>query len=145
MPQAAAAPTAPTCTWEAAYPGSADQLRQVRADVRSVMADCPVAADVVTVISEMAANAVTHSDSGQPGGTFTVRVSHACGDHVRAEVEDQGSDWDGDLGGSARHPHGLYLVTALAATCGTGRGPGRSRLVWACIADPSRADRSVAR
>ena len=108
-------------------PGTASQAGQVRAALRSVLGGCPAADDVLLVVSELAANAIAHSDSGRPGGTFTVRLGHACGHHVRAEVEDQGSSWDGDLDASARHPHGLYLVTALSAACGTDRGPGRVR------------------
>ncbi len=51
-------------------------------------------------------------------------------------MQDQGSAWDGDLAAAARHRHGLYLVAALAAACGTAPGLGRSRLIWAQIADP---------
>jgi Histidine kinase-like ATPase domain len=130
--------------WERAYPGTASQLRLVRAAVRSLLDGCPAADDAVLVVSELAANAVTHSASGQPGGTLTVRLQHACGEQVRAEVQDQGSDWDGDLAAAARHPHGLGLVTALSAACGTGRGPGRSRLVWAQIDDRAAGPASAA-
>src|SRR5205823_5367068 len=119
--------------WERTYPGAVSQVRLVRAAVRSLLDGCPAADDAVLVVSELAANAIRHSASGAPGGSFTVRLRHACGDHVRAEVQDQGSDWDGDLAASARHPHGLGLVMALATACGTGRGPGRSRLVWARV------------
>ena len=73
---------------------------------------------------------IAHSDSGKPGGTFTVRLTHIPGDHVRAEVQDQGSStWDGDLRASARHPHGLYLLLTLSTRCGTGHGT-RSRTAW---------------
>jgi hypothetical protein len=71
-----------------------------------------------------------------PGGTFTVRVSHVPGDHVRAEVQDAGSEWHGDIPRSASHPHGLYLLVALASACGTG-GSGRSRTVWFRLDEPA--------
>jgi hypothetical protein len=109
--------------WEGTYPGTAASARQVRAAVRSLLGGCPVTDDVVLVVSELAANAIAHSDSGQCGGTFTVRLNHARGDHVRAEVQDLGSAWDGDLAACARRPHGLYVITALSAACGTSRGP----------------------
>jgi hypothetical protein len=102
-----------------------------------LLVGCPAADDVVLVVSELAANAIAHSVSGQPGGTFTVRLRHACGTGVRAEVQDQGSNWDGDLAAAARHPHGLWLVRTLSAACGAGRGPGRSGLVWARLEDPA--------
>ena len=62
------------------------------------------------LLSELCANAVLHSDSGKTGGTFTVRAQHAVNRYVRGEVEDQGSDWHGDLSASATRPHGLYLL-----------------------------------
>jgi hypothetical protein len=138
MGSAATAPTTeqpPAWAWEGTYPGIVSQARQVRAALRSLLAGCPAAEDVLLVVSELAANAIAHSHSGLPGGTFTVRLDHTCGDHIRAEVEDQGSPWDGDLTACTRQPHGLYLVTALSAACGTGHGPGCSRRVWARIDD----------
>ena len=44
-------------------------------------------------VSELATNAVLHSASRNPGGTFTVRaaVFDGC---VRIEVEDNGGAWD---------------------------------------------------
>lgn len=123
-------------TWAGIFPGTASSARLVRAAVRSVLAGCPAADDVVLVTSELAANAIVHSASGRPGGTFTVRLYRARDDHVRVEVRDQGSGWDGDLTAAARHPHGLWLVTALSSTCGTSPAPGGGRLVWACLGCP---------
>jgi hypothetical protein len=57
------------------------------------------------------------------------------GDHVHAEVRDAGSDWHGDIARSASHPHGLYLLLALAADCGTDVS-GRSGTVWFRLDDP---------
>jgi anti-sigma regulatory factor (Ser/Thr protein kinase) len=116
-------------TWQQVFPGTPDQLRQVRAALRTFLDGCPATDDVALLITELAANAILHSASGGPGGTFTVRVWHAHGDHVRAEVRDQGSGWDGDIARSAIRPHGLCLLLALAAACGTD-GSDRSRTVW---------------
>lgn len=133
-------PPSPAPAWERTYPGTASQARHVRAALRTwlgaLLDGGPAIDDLLLVVSELAANAIAHSDSGQPGGTFTVRL-HRGGGHIRAEVQDQGSDWDGDLAASARHLHGLSLVAALAAGCGTVAGPGRSRLVWARIDYPA--------
>jgi hypothetical protein len=62
------------------------------------------------------------SASGHRGGTFTVRI-HTFPGHIRAEVEDQGSTWDGNLD-TAQPPHSLFLflLRALSTTCGTRRG-----------------------
>jgi anti-sigma regulatory factor (Ser/Thr protein kinase) len=45
---------------------------------------------LLEVACELATNAVLHSASRNPGGTFTVRAS-IFDDHVRIEVEDNGA------------------------------------------------------
>ena len=107
--------------WERPYPGTTDQVRHVRAALREFLAGCPVADDAVHLLSELSANAIAHSDSGRSGGAFTVRAEHFPGSYVRGEVEDQGSTWDGDLPGSARHPS----PRPLAALPAPGARPGR--------------------
>ncbi|HEV2256054.1 MAG TPA: ATP-binding protein [Streptosporangiaceae bacterium] len=139
MQQTATAPppAGPARTWEATYPGTADQVRRIRAALRSFLDDCPVADDVILLADELAANAINHSNSGRPGGIFTARAEHIHGDHVWAEIEDQGSaTWDGNLSRSARHPHGLSLLLALALRCGTGGSP-HARTIWFRIDCPT--------
>ena len=80
-------------TSEFTYPGAAEHIRAVRADLRPLLADCPVAEDVILCASELAANATLHSNSRLPGGTFTVRVAISACDHVRIEIEDNGGPW----------------------------------------------------
>ena len=63
------------------------------------MDGCPAVDDATLLLYEIVANAIAHSASGGPGDTFIVRVSHVPGDHVRAEVQDAGSDWHGDITG----------------------------------------------
>src|SRR6516225_3758836 len=70
-------------TIEVTYPGSAEHIRAVRADLRPLLADCPMADDVILCASELATNAALHSDSRLPGGTFTVRAAIRPGHHVR--------------------------------------------------------------
>jgi serine/threonine-protein kinase RsbW len=60
--------------FERSYPGTKDQVRQVREDLGPVLDGCPVADDFVLPASELVTNAVGHSRSGLPGGLFTVRV-----------------------------------------------------------------------
>ena len=78
---------------------------------------CPAAADAVLLISELATNACTYTASGNPGGTFTVRIERFPGG-IRAEVEHHGSACHSHLS-NAQPPHGLYLLQALAASFGT--------------------------
>src|SRR6266567_505092 len=83
----------PRRSWEQSYPGTAGQLRHVRSALRRFLGACPAADDTVHLLSELCANAVMHTDSGNTGGIFTVRAQHAADDHVRGEVQDEGSDW----------------------------------------------------
>jgi serine/threonine-protein kinase RsbW len=124
-----ALPDDPQRSWEQSYPGTPVQLRHVRRALREFLGNCPPAADAVHLLSELAANAVLHSDSGKTGGTFTARARHVVNDYVHGEVEDQGSDWHGELSASAIRPHGLYLLLSLASACGVDR-TGRAGLVW---------------
>jgi len=153
MQQTATAPPPadPARMWEATYPGTADQVRHVRAALKSHLRDCPAADDVILLADELAANAIRHSRSRLPGGTFTIRVQHFHGDYVRAEIEDQGNTaWDGNLSRSARHPHGLYLLLTLAPDCGVDDSR-HGRTIWfridypAAHRQPSRPEDSGAR
>ena len=103
------------------FPGRRDQVRLMRGVLAAFFDGCPAANDAVLLASELAANAVTHSTSGQPGGALTIRAEACPGVYLRAEIEDAGSTWDGNLT-TAQPPHGLFLLRALSADCGTRRG-----------------------
>jgi hypothetical protein len=77
-----------------AYSGQADQVGEVRASLRKVLAGCPMADDAVLLTSELAANAVMHSDSKQPDVQFVLCAEIFEGKYLRVEVEDQGDPWD---------------------------------------------------
>jgi hypothetical protein len=47
---------------------------------------------------------------------------------VYAEVEDQGSPWDGRFA-TAESPHGLYLLRSVSTECGTHRSD-RGWITW---------------
>jgi hypothetical protein len=98
-------------------PGQSAQIGRVRALLSAFLNGFPAADDAVLLASELCANACLHSASGLPGGTFTVRA-RLCGAYLHAEVEDQGSGWDGHLV-AAETPHGLYLLRTLSVACGT--------------------------
>jgi serine/threonine-protein kinase RsbW len=124
-------------SWEQSYPGTADQLRHVRGALRDLLGSCPVGDDAVYLFSELCGNAIVHTDSGKVGGTFTIRVQHFVNEHVQGEVEDQGSDWDGDLSASAASPHGLFLLLSMASSCGV-RRTGRTHVVWFRLSYPDQ-------
>lgn len=115
--------------WEQVFPGTADQLGFVRAVAGQLLAGCPMADDIVLLMSELSANAVRHSGSGRDGGTFTARLLDVPGHYVLGEIVDGGSDWDGDLQRSARDASGLYVLLALSAACGVSGGR-HGRAVW---------------
>ena len=85
-------PKAPEAiTFESAYPGTADQAKHVRADLARVAGDCPVLDELVLLASELATNAILHSWSGRPAGTFTVRAKLYPGHYAWVEVTDHGA------------------------------------------------------
>jgi serine/threonine-protein kinase RsbW len=114
---------------EVTYPGGTEHIRAVRADVRSVLGDCPRADDMVLCASELAANAAQHSRSRLPGGTFTVRATVSPEDYARIEVQDNGGPWTPASTGSARH-HGLDIIRAVADEWGIDDGHA-TRTIWA--------------
>jgi serine/threonine-protein kinase RsbW len=111
------------------YPGGADQVRVVRADLRAVLRDCPRADDALLCASELAANAAQHSRSRLPGGTFTVRATVHPDLYARIEVEDNGGPWNQGMIDPARH-HGLDIVRALVDEWGID-GDRTTRTIWA--------------
>jgi serine/threonine-protein kinase RsbW len=124
--------TLPDLARSRTFAGRAEFVREARQFVGGVVRDCPAAEDAVLCLSELAANAVAHSDSGKPGGKFTVTVSvvGAGGDHVRVEVEDDGGRWDCSPRDSGQHGRGLLIVCRLASNWGViGDGEG-NRIVW---------------
>lgn len=112
------------------YPGSVEHISMVRADLRALLQDCPVADEVILCASELAANAARHSYSRLPGGTFTVRAAvHRSRRSVRVEVEDNGGPWICAPDDSTGH-HGLDILRALAKEWGI-TGDHAARTIWA--------------
>ena len=116
-------------TTDVTYPGGTEHIRAVRADLRAVLRDCPRVDDVILCASELAANAVLHSRSRLPGGTFTVRATVSPGLHARVEVEDNGGPWNQGMIDPTRH-HGLDIVRAVADEWGI-EGDQTTRTIWA--------------
>ena len=104
-------------TSEVTYPGAAEHIRAVRADLRPLLHDCPMADEVILCASELAANAALHSNSRLPGGTFTVRTEIIPGHYARIEIEDNGGPWTPKITDSTGH-HGWDIVRALATDWG---------------------------
>jgi len=122
-----------------AYPGMPEQVQGVRADLGAILNGCPLADETILVASELAANAVTHSSSRQPGGRFIVRAAVCPGDYIWVEVEDQGDTWAGHHPRDGR-PHGLDIVQAVAGdgNWGIGGDAALGRVAWARLDWPGR-------
>lgn len=116
--------------FERDYPGTAEQPRHVRADLANVIGDCPVADELVLLASELATNAILHSNSGHPHRMFTVRATLHPGEYAWVEVVDQGGAWArGEH--DEEHGRGLAIIATVAGDGNWGiDGDEASRVVW---------------
>ena len=106
----------PTVAWSRTFPGTPDQAGEARRFLAALLGGFPLADEAVACLGELASNALLHSGSGLPGGTFTVRAELGPGG-LRVEVEDSGGPWaprpaTGNPG--AASGRGLMIVAALA-------------------------------
>ena len=110
------------------FQGRVEEVRQVRREIVDYLGGCPVADDLVFIASELASNAVLHTQSR--GSTFTVRC-HATPGQARIEVEDLGGPWRRRNPGD--RPHGLDIIEALTGPGGWGTEAADTggRTVWA--------------
>jgi serine/threonine-protein kinase RsbW len=124
-------------TTSVTYQGAAEHIREVRADLRALLGDCPMTDDVILCASELATNAAVHSRSRLPGGIFTVRASISPGNYAWVEVEDSGGPWAPMITDRTRC-HGLDIVRAIASDWGID-GDDTVRTIWARFDWPSYA------
>jgi serine/threonine-protein kinase RsbW len=127
--------TAPLA-WSRVFPGRPCQVREARRFLAQILRDFPAADDAVLCLSELAANAVTHSNSRRPGGWFTVRAEMRLGDRVRVEVEDQGGSWTRRACTDGQHGRGLVIVSQLAPDWGFSGDSETGWTVWFETAGP---------
>jgi serine/threonine-protein kinase RsbW len=131
-------PSLGTTWWSRRFRGGADQVPEVRQWLEDLLPDCAAREDVLLLASELCANAIVHSRSGEAGGQFSVDVDWAP-TLARVVIGDQGSaqapamavrtSEAAQLGESGR---GLLLVNDVADDWGTASCPNR-RWVWADI------------
>lgn len=117
------------------FPGMASQIKHARRFVERMLSASPQCQTATLLLSELATNAITHSDSGAAGGKFEITVYQApC--WSRVEVRDLGSldrprAQHHDPYDVSENGRGLDLVEALAAAWGVQeRHDGMGRLVW---------------
>jgi anti-sigma regulatory factor (Ser/Thr protein kinase) len=111
-------------------PATASQVAEGRRFVASFVADPTLAVDAALCLSEVATNAVIHSNSRHAAGQFTVSAER-CGDgHLRIEVEDQGGRWMERAKAEGQQHRGLMIVSRLASAWGIEGDGCRRRKVW---------------
>lgn len=135
--------------WTRRFRGGADQVLLVRRWLEDLLPDCAARADVLLLASELSANAIVHSRSGEAGGQFSVDVDWAPA-LVRVVVGDQGSAKTPAIAAPARDParwgesgRGLVLVDGVADDWGTAGHPHR-RWVWADVGWQARGGAPLA-
>jgi two-component sensor histidine kinase len=123
----ATSPPAVTVT----LPGIPASVPIARRLVRETLAGCPRAGDLMLAVTELAANAGSHSVSGQ-GGSFTVQLRTAPG-WARVDVTDEGPSPVRPL---ASNGWGLTIVAGITDRAGTIIQPDGCRTAWAEVRWP---------
>lgn len=121
---------------EIRLPGLAIEVSAARRFVRDVLGEHPGRTDAVLLTSEIGTNAVEHSRSGRPGGSFLVNVRWTV-EWVRVAVTDEGAAGAPCLqrGGTAREGgRGVALLDELAVRWGFSRRSTRGTEVWFVVA-----------
>jgi anti-sigma regulatory factor (Ser/Thr protein kinase) len=129
--------------WLRVFAGTLAQVAEVRRFVACLLAECPARDALVSCVSELAANAVVHTGSGD-GGFFTVEVSCPRSGVARVSVTDAGGPTepavgapvdaeaaDEDVDGLPVCGLGLALVAASASCWGYYYSASPGRTVWA--------------
>jgi hypothetical protein len=124
--------------WSETFAGNPECVAAARKFTVHALGAVPGADIVELVASELAANAVLHSNSGEPGGQFTLHVA-TFQTHFRVRVDDAGGDTEpqSPRGGAGWDEcgRGLALVAALSSRWGV-LGDRYARAVWAEISIP---------
>ena len=82
-------PVRPTRPWARTYRGTPASVPEARRFVGELLAGCPARETLMTCVSELCANAITHTASGR-GGVFTVEVDCPRDGVARVAVTDDG-------------------------------------------------------
>lgn len=130
--------------WGLTCPGSLEEVGRARRWTRDILRGSPCADNAALIVTELGANALLHTVSGDPAGAF--HISLALSDHVVCvSVTDAGgaksvpmvthpSDED-------THGRGLRMVAALAQRVET-HGGEDGRTVTAYLYGSTRTDGS---
>ena len=127
-----AGPVQSTSPWARTFRGTPASVPEARRFVAELLAGCPAREVLVTCVSELCANAVAHTASGN-GGVFIVEVDLPRPGVARIAVTDEGGPSlpaAGSLDLMAEGGRGLAMVAACTNRWGYADAhPGRT--VWA--------------
>lgn len=124
---------APTPEAVLELPQDLGSVRSARRFVRKTLGEwdlLPLLDDALLVVSELAANAITHA-----GSEYRIRLT-ATPRSVRIEVRDcgEGTPEPQPQSMTSESGRGLLMVAAIAASWGIERSDDRRKLVWAELA-----------
>ena len=124
----------------AEFDGTPRAARAARDLVRHLLGDShPSVGDAALAASELVANAVAHTRSGQPGGTLILAIEATARPRsVLIRVRDEGAPTAPVLTTASRsseHGRGLAIIAALAADWGS-EPTGTGRSTW-CRLSPA--------
>ena len=125
-------PVRSTRPWARTFRGTPASVPEARRFVAELLAGCPAREVLMTCVSELCANAVAHTASGN-GGVFIVEVDLPRSGVARVAVTDEGGPSlpaAGSLDLMAEGGRGLAMVAACTTRWGYADAyPGRT--VWA--------------
>jgi serine/threonine-protein kinase RsbW len=114
------------------FPGQTRQVGAARQFVGQALTGCPARDRLLTCVSELAANAIEHTESGSDG-EFAVAVGWPRDGAAFVAVMDAGGPGEpavGEVDDAAESGRGLALVAAYSSRWGY-RDTARGRTVWA--------------
>ncbi|ALM40633.1 ATP-binding protein [Streptomyces sp. FR-008] len=105
--------------WGLSCPGFPEEVSRARRWTRDILRGSPLTEDAELIVSELSANAILHTASGQPSGTFhlalavspqviALSVTDEGGAGTAPKVEHQDEDQE------AEHGRGLGMISAIA-------------------------------
>jgi len=130
-------PDGPLARYVRVFTGTTASVAAARRFTAAVLVACPAREALVACVSELAANAVVHTASGD-GGEFAVEVIRPRPGVARIAVTDEGAPGtpaaataDAAASDTAEGGRGLALVAALAHSWGYTLRSVPGRTVWA--------------
>jgi Signal transduction histidine kinase regulating citrate/malate metabolism len=133
---AAACRPSEAVTWRKIFPGTAEHVGDARRLTGVFLDDTPYADDAAWIVGELAANAVLHTRSGEPGGQYVLELRRTRR-IARLTVCDLGGGGRPSFAPTvpglpyAEHGYGLRTIAQLAARTGFRGNPAFGHAVWA--------------